>query len=323
MKFEHPWEPFVPVGAGSIGEKSPELVFILDDVCHYQLDLPRFEEEFLETFGKHPKAEDYLHFYETRFAIFDDGTQHWFQELKKVSPDQAHEIEKNYQRKIRELKNKIVLFRSEKNLENVKKGVEGFQSNVLGMMGELYGISAIPKVKTASTLIGQMPVVVSKLETKMEWVREQIKQNPDFFKKLETEFPHVFNSTAVNNQFRQNPGVTTEKKLQFIQKWIHQKEIDFVRSSGEVDTWLELKTKQNPMTLEEFIKDRRGWKSPERQIMEDREILEFLGLDDQIKLEYYVTSGMEKDLKRALNELGVKPIEFKSVQLPGAPPTVH
>jgi|GEM_PF-4004895 len=312
LKLEHPWEPFVPVAIGSLGEKNPEIVFILDDICHYQLDLPRFEEEFQEAFGKLPQAHDYVSFYESRFLIFEDGVESWIAELKKVSPAQGTILESSYRRKIRELHGKIGSFHSERGLEPVKKTVEGFQSNVFGMMGELYGISAIPHVKTASTLIGDMPDLLLALDSRMKGLRDEIRKDPSMFDALMRQFPHVFESTAVVNQFKESVTAIAEKKLEYIQRWIKQKEIDLVRKVDGVETWLELKTKKNPMTLEEFSKDRKGWKSPERQILEDREIIEFLGLSHRIKLEYYVTAGMTDDLIKALRDLGVNPLEFKS-----------
>jgi hypothetical protein len=323
LKFEHPWEPFVPVGKESLGEKNPELVFLLDDICHYQLDLPRFEEEFIEAFRKKPDAHDYVSFYESRFSIFEDGLTQWLLELRKTSPDRARGIESSYQRKVRELRAKISEFHADRSLEQAKSSVEGFQSNVFGMMGELYGISAIPNVKTASTLISEMPEVVAALEKKMAMVREKVRLDPPFFQVLEKRYPNVFQSMEIQNQFKDSPFTAVEKKINFIQRWIKQKEIDIVRSSEDVDTWLELKTKRHPMTVEEFSKDRRGFKSPERQILEDREILEFLELSSRIKLEYHVTSGIEHDLWQMLKRIGVRPLDFKTGPLRGKGPTIH
>ena len=323
MKFEHPWEPFVPVGKESLGEKNPELVFLLDDICHYQLDLPRFEEEFIEAFRKKPKAHDYVSFYESRFSIFEDGLAHWLTELRKTNPENAPGIESSYQRKVKELRAKISEFHADRGFDQVKSGVEGFQSNVFGMMGELYAIAGIPKVKTASTLLSEMPEVVAALEKKMALIREKVRVDPPFFQKLEQEYPNVFQSMAIQNKFKDMPLVSVEKKLDFIQRWIKQKEIDVVRSSEGIDTWLELKTKRHPMTVEEFSKDRKGWKSPERQMLEDREILEFLELNSKIKVEYLDTSGVKEDLWQRLERMGVKPIDFKTGPIRGKGPTIH
>ncbi|MBU6152854.1 MAG: hypothetical protein KGP28_01005 [Bdellovibrionales bacterium] len=323
MKLEHPWEPFVPVGKESLGEKNPELVFLLDDICHYQLDLPRFEEEFIEAFRKKPNAHDYVSFYESRFSIFEDGLAHWMVELRKTNPEKAPGIESSYQRKVKELRAKISEFHADRGFDQVKSGVEGFQSNVFGMMGELYAIAGIPKVKTASTLLSEMPEVVAALEKKMALVRERVRVDPEFFHKLEQDYPNVFQSMAIQNQFKDAVMVSVEKKLDFIQRWIKQKEIDVVRSSEGIDTWLELKTKRHPMTVEEFTKDRKGLKSPERQMLEDREILEFLELSSKIKLEYLVTSGIKEDLWQMLERMGVKPIDFKTGPIRGKGPTIH
>jgi hypothetical protein len=224
---------------------------------------------------------------------------------------------------VRELRAKISEFHADRGLEQAKSSVEGFQSNVFGMMGELYAISAIPNVKTASTLISGMPEVVAALEMKMAMVREKVRLDPPFFQVLEKRYPNVFQSMAIQNQFKDWPFTSVEKKLNFIQRWIKQKEIDIVRSSEDVDTWLELKTKRHPMTIEEFSKDRRGFKSPERQILEDREILEFLELSSRIKLEYHVTSGIEQDLWQMLKRIGVRPLDFKTGPLRGKGPTIH
>jgi hypothetical protein len=224
---------------------------------------------------------------------------------------------------VRELRAKISEFHADRSLEQAKSSVEGFQSNVFGMMGELYGISAIPNVKTASTLISEMPEVVAALEKKMAMVRHRVRMDPPFFQTLERDFPNVFQSVAIHNQFKDFTFVAVEKKLDFIQRWIKQKEIDLVRSSEGIETWLELKTKRHPMTIEEFSKDRKGWKSPERQILEDREILEFLELSSRIKLEYHVTSGIEQGLWQMLKRMGVNPLDFKTGPIRGKGPTIH
>ncbi len=310
LKFDRPWNLKLPIGIGTFGEKNPDFVMILDDICRYQLDFDDFELEFERVFHRTPTEVDFRRFYFSRMQLFQNGMDHWFKRLQEVDPEGVALIHRSFDRRIEGLNKVIAKFPIEGGIEETKEAIRSARNQVVGTLGEFYAFMAIPKVTSASVLVSQMPLVSKKMEATFRLWEEKLAENPARFVELEEHYPNIFKSEMVNRFTELNPKAGAKEKLKFLKGWMKSKEIDFIRQNGEKETWLEIKTRRKPFTWEEFI-SKHGGKPPINQILEDKEILEFLGLDHQISLEYGVTSEIDPVVKAQLDQLGVKTLEFK------------
>ena len=319
IRYQDPWKLRLPIGAGALGEKHPDFVYVLDDICHYQIEFPAFEEEFVRKY-KHPPVEsEYREFYKTRFWIFKDGMDHLFRELEAHSPDAVPAIHRSFDRRLEGIYRAIAKLPKTQGLEATKDAIRVVRNQVVGVLGEFYGFMGIPDIRQASVFVSDMPRVTERLNETLRTWKARLAENPASISELEGRFPNLFHSKAYDRFVATHPHATANEKLESVRAWIRSKEIDFVRAKDGHESWLEIKTRRKPFGIEDFTDGSYG-KSPVQQMKEDREILEFLGLQNEIGLEYVVTSEMSPEVKAALEAIGVKPLEFHGGPASGTTP---
>ena len=314
-------EPMVPIGRGAIGEANPHLVQLLEVLQGYQMDVKAYDHEFQAAFHKIPHFYDYRNFYRSRINIFKSASMEWLKQLKAVSPEAAEQSQKVLFEKFRDLNSHLSDLSERSGIEKMTERSTLIHNQITGMLGEMYGLLGFPKVLKSSMRLSEMPEVVQGLDRSIKNVVNDLGTGTGGMEVWERRFPHIFQSPAMLRHLAAGGSTAPEKKLQWIKEWILSKEIDFVRSDQGQHSWLELKTKTHPMSLRDFDRSYSG-KSPRTQILEDREILEFLGLKESIRLEYYVTTGMEPEVRNTLIHLGVHPFDFKK-EVTDVTPAVH
>lgn len=316
FRYLHGRHPLMSVYQGAIAEKNPNLIRILDDINRVQMKDEKFFDEFKRVFKFEPKLKEYKDFYESRVALYRSGVTEYANELGRINPLLAFDVKNKMLSQTQRLLLEVDQSRA---LSEIKTASAKINIEMLGHLTELYGAVALPQVKKVSVTLGKIEEISKRVDRKVKDILLDLSEDPKVIEKLSEAYPKIF-----RNPHLEYRGFTRNReRMEWIRDWIHSKEIDVIREADGKTRWVEIKRNQEAFTLETFApepqkidwsKRERGefikvHKTPFEQILEDKEIIEFLGLSDKIQLEYLATGGMKPEVKQLLERNGIRVIQ--------------
>gem|GEM_PF-3235282 len=291
LMYPHP-SPLMKVYAGSYADQRPELLRLIDDVESLQLYPRDFKDEFRASHGVDPSNENFVEFYLSRMELFKSAIREYASILKPENEALADQIYRNFSEQI---SSKHDLLRK-LNVASVEVSAVGLHQLVIGHLTELYAVATLPQVTQAGVTLAQMPGMLESMNEKLK----RAIGNPE----IEKRFPTIFQ----NARLKYVRGVSEDEYRAQIVEWVGRKEIDVIRESDGKTSWVEVKHNSRPFDLGHFTSRGSKGKSALDQILEDKQIIEFLGLSDKIQLEYLATGGMDADVRALLKSNGVRVI---------------
>lgn len=319
----HRPDPVMKVYQKSIAEQRPDIKGILEDMERFQATTDRFKSLFRSANAREPNVNDYRNFFRSRAQLFESGAREFAKQLALVDSKLANNIRMNIEHEVIKHRKYCQTINSAKTIEQIEREANEMTTIMNGYVTELHAAVSMPNVQSVGLTLGKMPIVKSRIAIKIDDLAEELKYEPELWNDWKKEFKRM----AKKGEQYNTHGDTAYRQLKFIKGWIESKEIDVVRSAEGKLSWLEIKRNKSPLTLEDFS-PKKFEKSPQGQnkfrkeraienstkksmfdqIMEDKEILRFLGLDQQIRLEYYATGGMTREVRELLEKHGVSVI---------------
>ena len=126
---------------------------------------------------------------------------------------------------------------------------------------------------------------------------------------LQYRYPLIFSNKRIQVLIRSDPGLarksTAAEIRQSIVNWIKSHEIDVIRNlPGGKTAWVEVKYYEHVITRESLLsgKDMEALK----QARKKKELRRFLGLENEVELEFFPVSGITEDAAAELAKHGVK-----------------
>jgi len=291
LMYPHP-APLMKVYSGSYGEKHPELLRVIDDAESLQLFPRDFKDEFQTLHHVEPTKENYVEFYLSRMELFKSAIHEYTSILKSENEALAEQIYDNFSE---HFFSKHDLVRR-LNTASVEASAVGLHQLAIGHLTELYAVATLPQVTQAGVTLAQMPGMKARINEKLK----QVIGSPE----IQKRYPAIFQ----NARSKYVRGMNDDEYRSQIVEWIGSKEIDVIRESDGKTSWVEVKHNSRPFDLGHFTSRGSKGKSAKDQILEDKQIIEFLGLSDKIQLEYLATGGMDADVRELLKSHGVRVI---------------
>ena len=281
--------------AHSIAQQNREALLILRDIESLQMPPEKFANHFKNIYDRTPEIEDYFHFYESRNELIKSGLKQFKEEVKKTTP-----IDEQMWSELVDHQISV----SDKLLESAKKEkVLDDAVYKLNQFGQKM-ISSLTEIRVGVSLDGVKKISFELKDSKrlLDLVDEKLKHYAKNISELEKDFPKIGRSSMPVK----GRDYSVEQRLQEVRKWIASKEIDVVRSENGITKWVEVKRNAFHFNESNFSSAGLGKKSYRYQINETKEIIKFLGLENEIQLEYLATGGMDDSLKESLEADGIK-----------------
>jgi hypothetical protein len=302
-RYLHTSKPLMKVFSGSIAETSPELIHVLDDLNQLQLRPKSFKHEFQRIHRSPPELDDFKDFYLGRSEIYNSGMREFIERLDHSSPALASRVKRNHLEQTIERDQLVDLIKNARNENEVVSKATAMNNLMSGALTELQATVSLSGVQTMGLRLEAMKDIKQTIAKRAEQALNQLNASPTGLQRLTASYPHIFKNPRVIHLHERAHAVRMER----IQEWIESKEIDVIRQVDGKTRWVEVKHNHDAFTLDRF-KDGTAHKSPFDQIIEDKEIIEFLRLSDKIELEYLATGGMSDEVKTLLEQNGVKVI---------------
>jgi hypothetical protein len=279
----------------SIAQQNKEALLILKDIESFQMPIEKFADHFRKVYGRTPEREDYFHFYESRNELFKSGMKQFDHEVKKTTNGAGQMWNELVQQQLKVSDKLLESAKKEKDLEAALDKLNQFGRKMVGSLTEIRTGVSLDGVKKISFELKESPALMERMEDKLS----QYKNN---LQALDKDFPKIGRSSMPVK----GRDYSVEERLQEIRKWIASKEIDVVRNENGKTKWVEVKRNAIHFNESNFSSAGFGKKSYRYQINETKEIIQFLGLENEIQLEYLATGGMDESLKASLEVDGIK-----------------
>lgn len=146
----------------------------------------------------------------------------------------------------------------------------------------------------------KLPIPDQKPETVQKYISElekDLSTNPGLFKSLNEQYSQIHSRVPIPERLQDQYFKNPEKRNQYLNEvhnFIQSKEIDFVRTVPGKNRyhWVEVKNPETPIQLEKMNRSYSN-KSQMTQLQENLEILDYLGLRNQVQVQFYSTQGTE------------------------------
>lgn len=179
-----------------------------------------------------------------------------------------------------------------------------YSIEVAGLLGEMQHYFTLPNVKGLSLHVMDHEVAGT-VKLKIREIQDRISAgtlDPD---QLLKDYPAWFKPYHQTNDLKGMPRDSLHKYISRIKYNMLEKEIDLVRTEGNVERWVEVKSFKSPLTMEMFEASRNGKKSLKDQVMQNLELIELTGNKGKIEIEYHASMGMDARVERWMKKHGV------------------
>lgn len=298
--LRHGSERLLPIQKGSLGDRVPELVQILDDLNYFQISYPQFLNQHTQLKrGGARDIQQIAKFYRSRHQILLDGVNEIVRLMKEIDRDKARWIERSYVVRAEALRFLPERAANTIYLREVQGLINGYNMRVSGIIGELYGAFSLAGVKTGSIRMADVPRFRDRINEWRQQTTEQLKNDPEILKILKERYPTLFSGESFGLQ-----------DLNRIHEKLLGKEIDLLRVVDEKPYWIEIKLNREAYHWKSFSEPPHvGSKSARSQILENKELIELLGLS--CGLEFLAPAGMSTEVRGDLERNGISVIQVK------------
>lgn len=145
-------------------------------------------------------------------------------------------------------------------------------------------------------------------DTDYKMIQKRLAEDPHSFNELSKQYKGIVNPSPIPINLVGQHLNQGDHFVQYITKAknnILDKEIDFVLKNKSTTTWVEVKNPGHTITLEQFMGSEKH-KSYYHQLLENQEILKYLGLDQKVKLQFYSTQGVDLRVTSQLKKMGIE-----------------
>lgn len=287
-------EKLFGVETRSIAKNNLESLQIIKDVETLQMRTSQFSENFRKIHGQMPTLDDYLQFYETRHELLKSGMDALYSEVKKTTKSEATMWKDMVEGFVASEHKILESAKKESTLERAIEKLDEYSRRSLGTLTELRTGVSLNGVQKVSFELKESKEILARVEAKLKFYENDLEA-------LARDFPKIAkSSTPVRGR-----AYTKQEQLDEIRRWIASKEIDVVRSVDGKTRWVEVKRNAIQFNDANFSSAGMGKKSYRYQINETKEILRFLGMENEVQLEYLATGGMDEALKKSLLADGI------------------
>jgi hypothetical protein len=304
FNFLHGQKPLMTVMQGSLAEKSPELIRVLDDINRLQMIPSEFEKQFERVHQFKPGKAEYLEFYSSRMDLFKSGVNDFISKVKVLDPKVGQRLHVNFIEHAPNYADLIERMSRNVSTQGVAESAGGVTQVFAGYLTELYASVALPHVSEVAFHLSRMPDISRIIDEKLKRFVSRFHDDRRFLATMEERFPGIFK----NPRLRHYRPTTIQERARIIKEWIGSKEIDVVRSAEGKTRWVEIKRNQTQYDMRHFTSRGSKGKSALDQVLEDKEIIEFLGLSDKIQLEYLAVGGLDEEVIQLLKSHGIQVI---------------
>jgi hypothetical protein len=273
----------------SIAQKNQESLKIIKDIESYQTRTIKFTENFKLIYGHSPSRDEYLQFYETRHHILKSGMDAFYSQVKKTTRSESSMWKQSVDGFISSQAKILESAKKENNLERMIDKLDEYSRRSLGSLTEFRTGVSLKGVQKVSFELKESSDISARIEAKLKYYENHLDE-------LAKDYPKIEKSSMPVR----GKSYTKEERLEEIRKWIGSKEIDVVRKVDGKTSWVEVKRNWAQFNDSNFSSAGMGKKSYRYQINETKEILHFLGLENEVQLEYLATGGMDDVLKSSL-----------------------
>lgn len=286
----------------SVAQKNKETILILRDLDSYQVGLDKFSSDFEKIYERTPSRDETIEFFETRYSLYQSGMKNLIQQVKKTTHSDSRIWESAINEQMKTMASIFESAKKEMNPVVFRNKLNAYNRDMIGILTELRASVSLKGVKKISQLLSESAPVMEKLDSKLKELETKLMSDRDYLQKMQDRFPKMMNASTPEAMKNYTPAMRVAE----IKKWIKAKEIDLVRESNGKTAWVEVKRNANQFSTSNFASAGTAKKSYLYQIKETKEIVEFLGLQNEIELEFLASAGFDESLTKELAEIGIK-----------------
>jgi hypothetical protein len=256
-----------------------------------------YRAQFLAKNNREPTSSEWLAYQESKISLYEEAVPVIAGRLKARDPALAAEFETYFQDLVREVKRKHL-----KPGGAVEAGLEKTSVRLSGMLGEMRAVLSLDHVKEIGRRLHRSEILGERLRAGLGDTAAKVTANPSELEALSRKYPAIFPVTDIK-LLAQDPA-QLDAYLKRAKSFIESKQADLlVEEAPGQYAWIEVKNNRAPLSMTGFQEAPFG-KSAAAQVEENLQIIEYLGLKDQVKMKLFV-NGMEPELVRDLESKGV------------------
>lgn len=301
LQMEHSL-PIIDTHAGSFASKDPRLTEVLDDINLYCMDQRNFERQYELHHGKAARIGDIRKFYLNRVELFRDGIFEFVHQLQRQDAGLAGRIGSKTHLELKALSagfERVCGLRGV-HYDDVLEAAGQLNKRLKSILSELHAAVSLPHATQVGLPLAQHARLNEALTQRIATLKK-ISHSDAAWQKLVEDYPRIFGNGLLSQRNSSRNGL-----IDNIAAWIRDKEIDVIRSVDGQERWLEIKLRSSPLAWDEFKNGSVNSKKPLlQQAEENLEILRFLGLDKEVKIEYLITTKVDAQVVSELRNRGI------------------
>jgi len=297
----------------SIRTRFPEAAAIVDEFESRRPSKSLFIQEFTTANRRAPTFADYAYHirdYLHKLSVDIDNLKTVDDDFARFLNRASDHIDESFNKLSRHEAQNELLYKAPFNPDSPMQNDEiaQFLLQYYGVMGELRAYVQLDNIVVSNLSFdpgfykvdGFVSPLAARIQTLIEQKFKEI--SPSSINSLLQRYPHIFATRTRAGRY-----LTLPESIAHGHNFIKTKEIDFVVAlpKGKMG-FVEVKKRKGAITKLDLHSTKHGGKSIFDQQLEDKEILAFLGLDQEIELLFMPINGITDEAANDLRAIGVR-----------------